>query len=183
MQCQNLTNVVNSVQHHNIILSLILDLQIYLFNRDKVSERGRKASVCSVMLINLRSIKYYYGIFLALMKTYKKSLPLSEMISFVELKQRFSAGECMITLFLLISRPLSDLQDEFDKAWAMGNVNNKTWISQRANDKTVLAYKLLLQTGKTDDPLDYGRIGCRPSNAPCDRVKTFLQFSSCLLNC
>ena len=65
----------------------------------------------------------------------------------------------------------ADLQDEFDGAWTRGEVNNATWVSQQASDKTVLAYKLLLQTGRAEDPLDHGRIGCREPNLPCEKVR------------
>ena len=61
---------------------LVLDLQIYLFSPDEVSERGRKASVyfavlIFLILILLCSIKYYY--FVWIIKTGKKSAPLSEI--------------------------------------------------------------------------------------------------------
>jgi len=44
-----------------------------------------------------------------------------------------------------------------------------TWTTD-ASDNTVLAYKLLVQTGKEDQPSDPGRIGCYPTNGPCKRV-------------
>uniref|UniRef100_H2Y2W2 SSD domain-containing protein n=1 Tax=Ciona intestinalis TaxID=7719 RepID=H2Y2W2_CIOIN len=53
---------------------------------------------------------------------------------------------------------LLDLQDNFDEAWRLGHVNASTWMAQ-ASDKTVLAYKLLLQTGRAEEPTDPGRVG------------------------
>uniref|UniRef100_H2Z0N7 SSD domain-containing protein n=1 Tax=Ciona savignyi TaxID=51511 RepID=H2Z0N7_CIOSA len=52
---------------------------------------------------------------------------------------------------------LADLQQNFDEAWTRGHVNASTWMPQ-ASDKTVLAYKLLLQTGRAEKPTDPGRI-------------------------
>uniref|UniRef100_H2Z0N9 SSD domain-containing protein n=1 Tax=Ciona savignyi TaxID=51511 RepID=H2Z0N9_CIOSA len=64
---------------------------------------------------------------------------------------------------------LADLQQNFDEAWTRGHVNASTWMPQ-ASDKTVLAYKLLLQTGRAEKPTDPGRIGCTPNVVPCERV-------------
>nr|XP_009858682.2 protein patched homolog 1 isoform X1 [Ciona intestinalis] len=64
---------------------------------------------------------------------------------------------------------LLDLQDNFDEAWRLGHVNASTWMAQ-ASDKTVLAYKLLLQTGRAEEPTDPGRIGCPNNMVSCDRV-------------
>lgn len=77
---------------------------------------------------------------------------------------------------------IADLQDEFDEAWTNGEVNSSTWIPQ-ASDKTVLAYKLLIQTGKADDPIDSGRIGCKVSSMPCERVCLFFYLFTSLNVC
>ncbi|XP_039274094.2 protein patched homolog 1-like [Styela clava] len=65
---------------------------------------------------------------------------------------------------------LSNLQDSFDKDWSLGYINETTW-KPHASDEGVLAFKLLLQTGKLEETTDFGRIGCEPpNNKPCQKV-------------
>ena len=61
------------------------------------------------------------------------------------------------------------VQASFDEDWSLGRVNASTWTPE-ASDNTVIAYKLLLQTGKFEQPTDEWRIGCKSHNTPCERV-------------
>ncbi|XP_076462162.1 protein patched homolog 1-like [Babylonia areolata] len=54
---------------------------------------------------------------------------------------------------------LQKLQDAFDRDVRGGAIGAKGWEPEgNASDEGILAYKLLLQTGDVDDPLDYRRV-------------------------
>nr|CAB3265259.1 protein patched homolog 1 [Phallusia mammillata] len=63
---------------------------------------------------------------------------------------------------------LEGLQASFDADWQVGKVNASTWSSD-VSDKTILAFKLLVQTGRVEDPTDTARIGCTPIGSKCSR--------------
>lgn len=48
---------------------------------------------------------------------------------------------------------ISDLQKTFDIEWNQGYIKLEGWNQSASND-AILAYKLLLQTGRTDNPVD-----------------------------
>ncbi|XP_037090839.1 protein patched-like [Pollicipes pollicipes] len=48
---------------------------------------------------------------------------------------------------------LIDLQRAFDRDWALGLIDRERW-SRNASDEAVLAFKLLVQTGRVDYPID-----------------------------
>ena len=53
----------------------------------------------------------------------------------------------------------------------MGRWNKQT------SDLAVLGYKMLVQTGNPDDPIDTSRVGCsNPALANCDRVCVHIGF-------
>ena len=57
------------------------------------------------------------------------------------------------------SSPLfSDLQTRFDVDLANGNVDTNGWTNN-ASVETILAYKLIVQTGDTNQPIDKSRVG------------------------
>ena len=48
---------------------------------------------------------------------------------------------------------LSGLQEAFDKDWKNGCITRENWFSN-ASEEGILAYKLLVQTGRVDNPVD-----------------------------
>ncbi|KAJ1530653.1 hypothetical protein ONE63_005525 [Megalurothrips usitatus] len=48
---------------------------------------------------------------------------------------------------------LMSLQKSFDRDWARGSITQERWFSN-ASDEGILAYKLLVQTGHVDNPID-----------------------------
>ncbi|XP_052129239.1 protein patched [Frankliniella occidentalis] len=48
---------------------------------------------------------------------------------------------------------LNGLQKAFDRDWARGSITQERWFSN-ASDEGILAYKLLVQTGHVDNPID-----------------------------
>lgn len=48
---------------------------------------------------------------------------------------------------------LLNLQSAFDRDWKLGAINQERWFSN-ASDEGILAYKLLVQTGHVDNPVD-----------------------------
>lgn len=49
------------------------------------------------------------------------------------------------------------MQAAFDKDKAAYSIRENTW-HQNATEKGVLAYKMLLQTGRPEDPIDLARV-------------------------
>ncbi|KAF0297659.1 Protein patched [Amphibalanus amphitrite] len=52
---------------------------------------------------------------------------------------------------------LIDLQSAFDRDWRLGLIDNERW-HQNASEEGVLAYKLLVQTGRVDDPINKSQL-------------------------
>ncbi|XP_061192639.1 protein patched homolog 1-like [Saccostrea echinata] len=57
----------------------------------------------------------------------------------------------------LFKQWLQDLQRSFDTEYAEGRVTQQDWKAN-ASDSAILAYKLLIQTGDVDNPIDKSRI-------------------------
>lgn len=51
----------------------------------------------------------------------------------------------------------TDLQRSFDAEYAEGRVTQQDW-RPNASDSAILAYKLLIQTGDVDNPIDKSRV-------------------------
>ena len=65
------------------------------------------------------------------------------------------------TFWLQIFRDwLQQLQDSFDRDVAAGSITTAGW-THNTSDEGVLAYKLLAQTGDTDNPFDRTKVGVR----------------------
>lgn len=56
------------------------------------------------------------------------------------------------------------LQDTFDSEWEAGKITSNNY--KNGSDDAVLAYKLLIQTGNSDKPIDLSRVrpGINPYN-------------------
>ena len=61
------------------------------------------------------------------------------------------------------------LQESFDSDWRLGYVKTDTWTPQ-ASDDSVLAWKLLVQTGVAATSTDSNRIGCLDTKKKCEKV-------------
>lgn len=55
---------------------------------------------------------------------------------------------------------LQNLQQVFEKEWETGCITQDGW-SSNATDDGILAYKLLVQTGRVDNPVDKSLVSCR----------------------
>ena len=62
------------------------------------------------------------------------------------------------------------IQDEFDSAWKDGKVTSAGYTGQASN-MTVMAYRLMIQTGDPKNPLNRNNVGCDLGNT-CTVVST-----------
>ena len=51
------------------------------------------------------------------------------------------------------------LQDAFDRDWEAGHITHSSY--RNGSDDGVLAYKLLVQTGRRDKPINYNQVTVR----------------------
>jgi patched 1 protein len=59
---------------------------------------------------------------------------------------------CISTSFLHLF-PNTGLQKAFDRDWSRGSITQERWFPN-ASHEGILAYKLLVQTGHVDNPID-----------------------------
>ena len=55
----------------------------------------------------------------------------------------------------------ADMQAAFDEAVSSGCIGSDVGWYSNATDDAILAYKLIIQTGDVDDPIDRNRVGGR----------------------
>jgi len=65
------------------------------------------------------------------------------------------------------------IQTEFDESWDAGHVTQSGWDEQLASDNAILGYKLLVQTGDPDSPIDKSRVHCIANATTCNSVRKF----------
>ncbi len=53
---------------------------------------------------------------------------------------------------------LKGLQEAFDRDWADGFIDQEGWKKENASEDGILAFKLLVQTGRIDNPIDKGLV-------------------------
>lgn len=60
----------------------------------------------------------------------------------------------------LLPRPLPGIQAAFDQDWASGRITRHSY--RNGSEDGALAYKLLVQTGDAQEPLDFSQVGRGP---------------------
>lgn len=69
------------------------------------------------------------------------------------------------------------LQQAFDRDWEMGRITRNNF--RNGSEDGILAYKLLVQTGRRDKPINYNQVNKRSSSIDSSRI--FFQFQTFLL--